>query len=282
MPTRSFDIVPQGPFSFDRARDLVATFPPLGRHHAASDARRLRLAFNLDGDHRPAFATLTWNGTAVLGRTDGPVEAVRAQVARILSLDYDASDYPDVALRAPEIAPLMARFDGLRPACFTSPYECAAWAIVSQRISKHQAAMITARIVGEHGHPSTDGASRAFPTPERLLAVRSVKSLPPVKIARLHAVARAAQAGLLDARRLRALGDDAGPASVRVIDGIGPFWASGIYLRACGIRDVFPDEPLAMAAVRAIGGSPERYAPWRMWVCFLLRVAQARGALHAA
>jgi DNA-3-methyladenine glycosylase II len=75
-------------------------------------------------------------------------------------------------------------------------------------------------------------------------------------------VARAALDGRLDAERLRALGPVAGPASVRGIRGIGEFWSSGIYLRGCGIVDVFPDEPLR---------------PYRMWAAFLLRVAAGQG-----
>jgi hypothetical protein len=75
------------------------------------------------------------------------------------------------------------------------------------------------------------------------------------------------------------------------IRGIGLFWASGIYLRACGIVDAFPDEPLAIAALGALHGLGDRpsapdvqrlteaYRPYRMWACFLLRVAAARGVI---
>jgi DNA-3-methyladenine glycosylase II len=97
--------------------------------------------------------------------------------------------------------------------------------------------------------------------------------------------------GLLDADTLRALGDEAGPESVRVIPGIGPFWASGIYLRGAGIQDVFPEEPISLAALghlHGLGDRPgpadvarltEAYRPFRMWVCFLLRVAANRGLI---
>ena len=104
-------------------------------------------------------------------------------------------------------------------------------------------------------------------------------------------MAAAALDGLLDADRLRALGPVDGPASVRAIPGIGPFWASGIYLRGCGIVDEFPDEPLSVAALGALHGLGDRpdaeaiahltdaYRPYRMWVTFVLRVAANRGAI---
>jgi 3-methyladenine DNA glycosylase/8-oxoguanine DNA glycosylase len=62
-------------------------------------------------------------------------------------------------------------------------------------------------------------------------------------------------------------------------------------LRGCGIVDVFPDEPLAIAALghlHGLGDRPDaaalqtltdRYRPFRMWVCFLLRVAPGRGII---
>jgi hypothetical protein len=79
---------------------------------------------------------------------------------------------------------------------------------------------------------------------------------------------------------------------VRPIRGIGPFWSQGIYLRGCGIVDVFPDEPLSVAALghlHGLGDRPaprvlaeltEQYRPYRMWVCFLLRVAAGGGLIE--
>jgi DNA-3-methyladenine glycosylase II len=161
---------------------------------------------------------------------------------------------------------------------------------MSQRISMRQSAAIQDRLIAEHGHPVAIAGTtiNAFPSPDRLLAVQSIGGLPAEKIERLHSVARAALDGRLDADRLRALGDVDGPESVRSIRGIGPFWSSGIYLRGCGIVDAFPEEPLSIAAlgrIHGLGESLDRdtverltdpYRPYRMWVCFLLRVAASR------
>jgi len=174
---------------------------------------------------------------------------------------------------------------------FTSPYECAAWANVSQRISMDQAARVQNAILDAYGSPVlVDGVEvLAFPDPDRLARIRSVPGLAAPKLARLHAVAAAAKDGTLDADRLRALGDDAAPELLRTIPGIGPFWSSGIYLRACGIADAFPDEPLSIAALGALHGKgdrpadvralTDRYRPFRMWICFLLRVAAGQGVV---
>ena len=135
------------------------------------------------------------------------------------------------------------------------------------------------------------GDAWAFPTPAVLAGLEELPGLAQVKVERLRGVARAAMDGLLDAETLRALGPIDGPASVRTIPGIGPFWSSGIYLRGCGITDEFAEEPLSIAALGALHGLGDRpdpktvarltdaYRPYRMWITFLLRVAAGRGVI---
>jgi len=296
----TFSIEARGPFSWTRAVDVLGHFGPTSRHApeagaALDPALPIRLAFPLDGDFSPVAVALRFADGRLHGEVAGTkrIDAVAAQVARIFSLDVDGADYPDVARRDPALAPVMDALPGLRPVCFTSPYETAAWAILSARISMAQAARVQDRLIAEHGRKLTVGGGDvwSFPTPERLLAVSSLPGVAPEKLVRLHSVAQAALEGVLDASRLRALGDVAGPASLQAIRGIGPFWSSGIYLRGCGISDVFPDEPLSVAALGQLHGLGDRpdaatverltgeYAPFRMWVCFLLRVAAGRGII---
>jgi DNA-3-methyladenine glycosylase II len=293
----TFAIPCRGPFSWAAAIDVLGNFGPTSRHERTSDGDLVRLAFPLDGDFTPTAVALQVDrdGERLLGTVAGTdrVEAAAAQVARIFSLDVDGSDYPRVAERDPALGSILAALPGLRPVCFTSPYETAAWAILSARISMAHAARVQDRLITELGQrlEVTGREVWSFPTPERLLELRELPGASAEKVVRLHAVARAALDGLLDAGRLRALGDEAGPESLRVIRGIGPFWSSGIYLRGCGIVDVFPDEPLAIAALgrlhglgdrpspAEVAGLTELYAPFRMWVCFLLRVAAGRGII---
>jgi DNA-3-methyladenine glycosylase II len=286
-------IKPLGPFSWAAANDVGRNFGPV--RHNWQEAGGVRMTFLLDGTFAPVGVDLRFEDGAVRGEVAGTSDlaAVERQVARIFSLDVDATAYPEIGRRDPRVERLMDAMPGLRPVCFTSPYETATWAIMSQRISMAQAATIKARLIAEHGHPLSVGGVevRCFPTPERLLEVESVPGLAAEKVERLHGAARAALAGLLDCERLRALGEEAGPASLRVIPGIGPFWSTGIYLRGCGIQDVFPDEPVAIAALgrlHGIGDQPtleqireltDLYSPFRMWVCFLLRVSAGRAGL---
>lgn len=293
MVANEIAIKPRGPFSWDAANDVGRTFEPV--RHNWQEAGAVRMTFLLDGTFAPVGVDLRYENGELRGEVAGTSDlaAVEGQVARVFSLDVDGSTYPEIGRRDPAIGRLMEALPGLRPVCFTSPYETAAWAVISQRISMRQAADIRSRLTADHGHTITLGGVgvRCFPTPERLLGVESIAGLAATKVTRLHGVARSALAGTLDCDRLRALGDEAGPDSVRVIPRIGPFWASGIYLRGCGIQDVFPDEPIAVAALGMLLGLGDRpamelvrdvtarYAPFRTWVCFLLRVAINRGLI---
>jgi len=265
-----FTIQAKGPFSWAQSLSVMQHWGPMRRSGA-------QMTFNLDGDFTPVSVRLREADGALHGEVRGTrdIGAVARQVARMFSLDHDATGYPAIGERDPALGRLMKALLGLLPVCFPSPYAAAVWAILSQRISMQQAARVEERLLLEYGMEIDGG--RCLPPPDELKRVKL--PLPSEKLARLHALAD--HAGLLDAYKLRALGDEAGPAALTRIRGIGRFWSQGIYLRACGIRDVWPDEPRAQAAARKIGGNPDHWRPWRMWACFLLRVADGRGLIQA-
>lgn len=269
---------------------------PALKHQAARTEHGLALSFLSDKTFTPIAVRLELRDGEVAGEiveskaTHPNPAAVTRQVARILSMDHDATTYPGVGKRDPAVGTLMETLPGLRPLNFSSPYECAAWAVLSQRINQAQAASIKKRLIEAYGTTFIVGGVEVgcIPSPQKLLAIESFPSIPAVKMDRLHGVAKAALEGLLDADHLISLGDRAADA-VRVIPGIGPFWSQGIYMRTCSVADVWPVEPLSNAALGALhrlGDEPstediaritEAYRPWRTWVCVLLRFAAGRG-----
>jgi len=294
IETSAFELAPVGPFSWEQACEFVAHFPPLRRNWTGT-GNPLRIAFLLDGTFEPVAVALRWKDGRLHGAIAGTADipAAARQVARIFALDSDGAGFPEIGRRDPAIAQVIEAFPGLRPVSFTSPYECAAWGILSQRISSRQASAIQDRLVAQYGTPFEVGGGEAwaFPGPDRLAQLTEFAGLAAVKVDRLRGVAKAALDGLLDADKLRALGPVEGPASLRAIPGIGPFWSSGIYLRASGIVDEFPEEPISIAALGVIHGLGENldpatvarltdaYRPYRMWAAVLLRVAASRGAI---
>ena len=284
----TFTIHPDGDFSLRASAEFG-----FGQRHATPFRGTMRLAFCVDGYRDHAGVAVTQDEHGVHGEVTGtaPVEEVRAQTARMLSLDVDARGYEAVAARDPVIARVLATAPGLRPPLFHSPYEAAAWCVLSLRWNARQASAIRERFSHAHGRElEVAGENRAaFPTPEQLLAVGSFPGIPEVKLERLHGVARAAANGELDAERLRREDPQAAMARLRRIPGIGPFSASLILIRGSGVSDVPVDqEPRLAETVGRLYGLPgpasaaelarieEAWRPFRTWVAVLLRAAGGR------
>jgi DNA-3-methyladenine glycosylase II len=280
-------IGPSGPYRLRASAEFG-----FGQRHAQQFDGVMRMAFAVDGTYEPVAVAVR---QAI---DDGPVEVdvigsahaerVVAQTARVLSLDHDAASYPQVGKRDPVVGRLMTLRPGLRPPLFHSPYEAAAWSVLSARRPALQMAAVRDRLAAQHGHvfEVAGGQVTAFPGPESLLAVQRVPGLPETKVERLHAVARAAAEGLLDVRRLRALGPEEAHVQLQTLPGIGPFYASLIVLRAVGFTDVpVTDEPMALELMGRLYGlgrpaTPadvervgRRWRPWRTWTTVLLRAA---------
>src|SRR3954470_24443231 len=280
-------IVPSGPYRLRASAEFG-----FGQRHAQEFDATMRMAFALDGTYAPVAVAVRQAvddgpvSVEVFGSADA--ERVVAQTARILSLDHDAAGYPQVGDRDPVVARLMALRPGLRPPLFHSPYEAAAWSVLSARRPERQMAAVRDGLAAGQGRVfEVDGRPvAAFPGPEALLAVRTVPGLPEVKVERLHAVARAAAEGLLDVDRLKRLGPEEASAQVQTLPGIGPFYASLIVIRAVGFTDVpVTDEPRALELMGQLYGlgrpataqDVERltaaWRPWRTWATVLLRAA---------
>src|SRR5262249_42986527 len=235
-----FTISPKGPFSLKEA----ATFG-FGQRASADWDGVMRLAFCIDGYSTQVGVEVSQDADgAVQDAVHGDVEAgvVRNQVARVLSLDHDGTEFTKIAERDPVIARLQHAAPGLRPPLFHSPYEAAAWSVLSARRPARQMMTIRQRLSEAHG-ATFDLASQqlaAFPLPEALLEVPSFPGIPSDKLERLHGVAKAALAGELGATTLFELGPDQAMTRLQQIKGIGPFYSSLIVIRGTGFADVLP------------------------------------------
>lgn len=253
----------------------------------------MRLAFCVDGYRNQAGAAVRQdaNGVHAWIQGDFEMDVVRAQVARMLSLDHDGREFMAVGHRDPVVGRLQAVAPGLRPPLFYSPYEAAAWAVLSARRPAAQMAALRRRLSEAHGRSFDIAGERlaAFPTPEELLALASFDGLPEIKLRRLHGIARAALAGRLDASRLAAMEPDDAMTELRGLDGIGPFYSALVVVRATGLTDVLAtQEPKFKALVTELYGLSaipdldqltaiaEPWRPFRTWVTVLIRAAAHR------
>lgn len=287
-------ITPEGAFSLAAAAGF-GFGPNTGRPKPDGDS--MRLAFVADDLRHHAAAVVTQDATATVHARllgDADPDVVEAQVRRVLSLDRPGHEWEAVGERDPVIGRLQAEHRGLRPVLFHSPYEAAAWSILSQRRHRTQATAVRRRLSAEHGRvfELPGGDVEAFPLPADLLTVESFPGLEPQRISRLHAVARAALEGRLEPARLLALSPADALAHLQQMPGIGPTYAMLILLRSTGATDILTlGEPRLPAYVRHFYGlakAPgpaeleriaEAWRPFRTWSGVLIRVAGDRAGI---
>jgi DNA-3-methyladenine glycosylase II len=288
----TFPLPVRGPFSLAASTRFLEGFAPVAFDGAAA-GRPLELAFPVEGVWQTAGVRVREHADGVEGEIVSPagagpelLGAVRVQVARILSLDVDGSGFCAVGERDPVVAGLQRRYPGLRPVGFWSPYEAAAWAIISARIRIGQAAAIKARMARELGESVSFGgrALSAFPAPPRLASLDGFPGLAGRKPEWLRSLAVAALDGRLDAARLRALPAEEALAQLKELPGIGDFSAELVLLRGAGAPDEIPRHESRLARAVALAydrpGPPsadeiarisDRWKPYRTWVTLLLR-----------
>lgn len=289
---REVEITGEGPFDFARSARFLETWTPAtGTDSSTSNGAEVAFAFCSETDGEPLGVVATGTGTSPAGgmrvRTSRAVgDEVRAEIARVFSLDVDATRFAAVGRRDPVIGALQAQRPGLRPVCFWSTWEAAVWAVLVQRTSMVQAARAKNRMAHDLGDTVTVGTHelQAFPSPVRLLEQRAKVEVPVVKRTWLCGLAEAALEGALDAVHLRSLDGEEALAELRRLDGIGPFSAALVAARGAGHPDLFTTaEPrLAKRMDEAYGTSSSAKAatavadgwrPFRSWCAFLLRSA---------
>ena len=292
MSPSRFVIEPDAAFSLEAAASF-GFGPNTGRPKPDGDL--MRLAFVVDGYREHAGVVLQQRGGTIEATVDGARGApTERQVRRILSLDHPGRDWLAVGTRDQVIGGLQREHPGLRPVLFHSPYEAAAWSIISARKPRAYAAALRTKLATAHGTVFTLSGQElaAFPLPEKLASLRSFPGIDATRMTRLRAVARAALDGLLDAARLAAVEPDVARAELETLPGIGPFYADLVLVRATGLTDLLPrnepmllsyvghfyasGKPVDMARLEAIA---ERWRPFRTWATVLIRVAGDRAGL---
>jgi DNA-3-methyladenine glycosylase II len=277
----TFAITPLGPFQLTTSARFLCGFTP-GAGTSCINDDALTLGFLADESYAPTVVRLRQRGDRIEG--ESPSKNVHEQVARMLSLDHDATALAAVAKKDRVVAHLLERTPGFRPVCFPSPYEAAVWGVLAQRIRMSMAAGIKRKLAIETGS-AVEGFGRTFfpsPHPKKLLAVKSFPGISAEKLVRLHGIAYAALDGKLDADSLRALPKNTALEHLQKLRGVGRWTAGHILLRGAGIRDELPGmEPRVMAGVAKAYGLKrpslaslvrisDGWRPFRMWVSVLI------------
>src|ERR1700677_2632515 len=175
----TFEVGYTGPFSLAASIRFLEGFTPAGYESSSPD--HLDLAFCAGPLWDPVAVRVAERAGKVIGSFVGDVspEAVASNVARILSLDIDAREFPDVGQRDDVVAGLQSKHPGLRPVCFWTPYEAACWAVIGHRIRMIQAATVKAQMAQQLGHAIALAGTTlfSFPSPQRLVDLEGFPGL---------------------------------------------------------------------------------------------------------
>jgi len=192
----------------------------------------------------------------------------------LLDLDADPVSVDEVLGADAALAPLVAKSPGRRVPRCADGAEMAVRAVLGQQVSTAAARTTAARLVAHLGDPALDaegGLTHLFPTPEAL--VQAAPALPAARRRTFGAMVGALASGRLDlgpgCDRRAAL------SALSALDGVGPWTAQVLVMRALGDPDAFPATDLGVrraAEALGLGSTPraledraERWRPWRAY-----------------
>jgi DNA-3-methyladenine glycosylase II len=173
---------------------------------------------------------------------------VSAALEKMLSLKLDIDPFYALAEGDPALAPLAARFRGLRPPRFASVFECLVNAVALQQLSLAAGLTLLNRLSRTYGACTSASGYRAyaFPEPAQLAAAQpeSIRALgfSLRKATTIVAIADTANEGRLDLELLAACDDANVVGTLTEIAGIGRWSAEYTLLRGLGRLHVFPGD----------------------------------------
>ena len=274
------------PFDFPWLRDLLAGRAAPGVELVEGDVYRRTAAF---GDARG------WIEVCLDRRPKGPrhlrvrasaslgahLMRVATGVRRVFDLDADPATIARVLSADPLLRDAVRARPGLRVPGAWQPWEIAMRAIVGQQVSVQAATTIVGRIVeraGEAVATPFDRLTRIFPAPAEVAAADlSGIGMPGARVATLVRFAEGLADGRIRLDAAASLEDTV--RALCAIQGIGPWTAEYIALRALGEPDAFPAGDLGLrkaigngtpAPEKEVAAAAEAWRPWRGYAAMYL------------
>ena len=286
-------LTPKAPFDFGQSLAFLRAFPLMRGDQAITDDSLTRavvasgetIVFRAVDEGTVDEPLLGVTLYAERPITDAVREAALNRVAFFLSIADDLAPFSAIGQEDSAFAPVIAQLHGYHQVKFLTPFDNAAWAILSQRTPMAAARKTWNALIDRYGSSLTvDGtAYRAFPPAERLATVNPddlLDILPNLRKAPyLHAAARAFDD--VDEQWLRTAPYDEVDAWLRRIPGIGEWSATFVLIRALGrMERTSAEDALLRAAAKVYGpeaGTPDglrdiarRYGPYQgYWALYL-------------
>jgi DNA-3-methyladenine glycosylase II len=286
---------PTAPFDFAKSLDFLGMFPPMREDQTVSDLSMTKavrvggraIVFQLKPTGTVKMPGLKYTLFADHPLSRGLTEVVIDRISFFLSLADDLDQFYRIAINDSNFAPILQKHYGLHQVKFLTPFECACWAVLSQR-NQLSAARKAKQALLERFGTSLEVKGhvyRAFPEPGQLgqASKEELKAL--LKHERreeyLGHVIKAFND--VDERFLRTAEYDKVEDWLKNIRGIGDWSARLILLRGLGRMEKLAVENRLIAATGKIYGKPmttqrlhviaEKYGRWKGYWAYYLRTA---------
>jgi len=271
-------LTPAAPFDFAQTLRFAEDFTPArGEQRVAENTltKAIKVAGRPIGFHITSVGTVdapALDYTLYDARPFTPalIAASEDRLRFYLSLDDNLTPFYKIARDDPALAPVIERRYGLHQIKFPTPFENAAWAILTQRTPIPVARVVKDRLtqryggsiqvkirVAGQGTDETEGETLwAFPDAPSLTAADPDELAGLIRNERKAAYLTAASQAFadVDEQWLRTGDYDEVEAWLRAIPGVGAWSAGFILIRGLGrVERVTPNEPLLEAAARAYG-----------------------------
>ena len=187
----------------------------------------------------------------------GAARAGELVLGHLLAFDLDLTPFCAMAREDPHLAPVVERFEGLKPVRYLSIFEALVTAITTQQVNVGFGAAIRGRMTERWGDSLRLGGESyfAFPRPEALARAK------PRELRRLQfserkaeyviGVARAAAEGEIDEDLLRRLPLEEAVERLSALRGVGRWTAEQGLFRGLGRVEAFPGGDLGVQKVVA-------------------------------
>jgi AraC family transcriptional regulator of adaptative response / DNA-3-methyladenine glycosylase II len=208
--------------------------------------------------------------------------SVERVVRSLFDLDADPAPIARVLRRDPILRPLVRANPGIRLPGAADGFELAVRAILGQQVSVPAARTMLGRVAERFGRPIADAdppIATVFPSADRLADAR----LEELGVVGRRASAIRRVAAMVAGGELDLSGGSDPDATIRAllgVDGIGPWTAAYVRMRALHDPDAFPVGDLGVRralerlgldpAPRAIEERAEAWRPWRAYAAMLL------------
>lgn len=266
------ELVPVSPFDFAKALQFLGTFTPAtGEQNISSQSftkaiylENQTFGFKLEGKGTVEEPVLVYTLFSREKLKQQARSVILNRISFYLSLEDNLEKFYATGKKDAAFASIVKNLYGLHQVKFLTPFEAAAWAVLSQRISMKVAHLMKDRLVRLLGNTiKIDGADYlAFPSPNQVKDLGSEKLISVLKNERkveyLMAVSEAFSR--VDEEFLRKGNIDEVKNWLMDIRGIGVWSAHLVLIRGLGRMEILPenDELLLKCAKEFYGSEIEK------------------------